>query len=130
MTTSRILLDALAGARMDSEKNLAEAEAEAEAQATRKANADRASIERAARRLARDRPKEEIGWTVLGIDPGAHGACAMLRAWRGRERMPQLEALADTSDLVRVRQSDEGPGTSPARRGAAEKRRGRLRPEG
>ena len=95
--TPRILLEAVEGARLDAERNLADARAEKEA------HTERASTKRMATRHKRGDRTAASGWTVLGIDPGLKGAVALIRAWRGRDT-PQLEALADTSDLVRVRQ--------------------------
>ena len=36
-------------------------------------------------------------WAVLGIDPGVHGAVALILAWPGRHR-PQLGELVDVSN--------------------------------
>jgi len=41
------------------------------------------------------------GRAVLGIDPGRHGAAALLRVWPDRDR-PRLEALLDASDYAGV----------------------------
>jgi hypothetical protein len=79
------------------------AEAEARARQERDADREQGRIARAARRQQREAGRAESGWVVLGIDPGAQGAVALLRCWPGRDR-PQLEALGEASDARRVRQ--------------------------
>lgn len=49
----------------------------------------------AARRRAR-------GWLVLGVDPGQHGAMALIRAWPGRD-YPRLEDMFSPGDDATVR---------------------------
>jgi len=78
-----------------SDERMAAVRAEVDAKAIR--------ILRAAKRQQREAGREESGWVVLGIDPGAQGAVALLRCWRGRDR-PQLEALGEARDARRVRQ--------------------------
>jgi len=69
----------------------------------RKAERERARIERAAKRQQREASRAESGWTVLGIDPGKGGAVALIRCWWGRDR-PQLDAVGEAVDSRRVRQ--------------------------